>query len=487
MSAVSQIDEITTLFSGEDPMLNHEHKRYADHQVKYLVPINTNSYNNQIIFDTQQLQKTWFNLGSSYLSIPVKISGVGAAAATVEGVPELKTADIDEKSEVCFKQSCLDLLSGVLINLSGNQIVNSTNQMFYNNLRYQLKHDEAYKAHDTDLCAGLDEAKEDLTKIGSGLARPTNSSADNPGLRKRIKNFKARLTKYDSGTKTLQGVFDIPLKYIHSFFEQCDFPMINSSFQLTFLLNTSASVSQYPVGLVPAGTTAPATDGTAAPKIVVERTDELSEPRLYYSDLSWNASQANELWKRLQTPTGIQKKLYYFETELIKLNATTPAGLTTGFNGTISPSVVAPHRVFICSPLPRAWEKSYCNVLPNSVAKLKSVQFTLNNSPVYSRPLESEKEQYEELQREFSNVGSDICPTGWDYEKWRNANRVLVCNFTAHSKDKLINGNSTASIGATLLPADATAVDYYAIIERKKSCVIDMSSTGTKGVVGDSW
>ncbi len=107
---------------------------------------------------------------------------------------------------------------------------------------------------------------------------------------------------------------------------------------------------------------------------------------------------------------------------------------------------------------------------------------------IYSRPLETDREQYDELKDEFVNVGSDIAPAGYGFDKWKNGNSVLCVNFTKHSKDKLINGNSACSISVDIIPHSTNpSVDYYCILERKKSMILNMSSAGTTAVVGDGY
>ena len=180
MTSTSASDEIMSLVKQTEDMSLSAYSEYSDTQVKYLVPINTGSYSQQIVFDTRELMKTWWCPASSYLSLPVRFSSSG-------------TAYTDAKPQICFKESVLNLISGVLINLSGNQIVNSTNQMFYNNLRLKLEHDLSWRQlNDSEWVAGFDDAKVDLTTVGRTL--PTNTSADNAGLSQRIRLFKSRLT-----------------------------------------------------------------------------------------------------------------------------------------------------------------------------------------------------------------------------------------------------------------------------------------------------
>lgn len=478
MSASNAQYEISSLI---DPQPQPDaFSEYADSQTSFLTPINIGSYSSgQINWDLKQWRSKFFVPSSSYILLPLKLRSSGT----------VYTAN----TRLAFKRSVLDLVNGILLQSSGTTILNCNQTMAYNNLMLRLGSDLGWRSlNGDDLMTDFDTFQTDITGVGvssSGFANPnepTNEivtpATQNLGLRNRMIFLKQKCGFTSGAQASLDLIVKLPLKYLHSLFQSLDFPLINNTFLLSLYLNLNTNNTPYPPMCCPLNTGA----ADPAPVITVESVTVdgfiLDNPRFYANLVSFQADATSTISNALRS--GFVKKINFYESELIRLNNNT--ALAQGgqnLNTIISSSVVAPSRVFILTPL--AGTSTSATGISNSSGRFSSIQFTVNNVPVYQIAPQNQYEIYQLLKDEFSNSDSDIAPSGYSYQTWYNGNSVLAVNFTKRMKDRLNTGNESVSIGCNLQTVpNNPSVDIFAIVERKMTLIMRMSESGIEFTVG---
>jgi hypothetical protein len=204
-----------------------------------------------------------------------------------------------------------------------------------------------------------------LGSISTPVAVP--NPGFNAGLNQRIQFFQ-QSSVYTAPTASAAGAFSliakIPLRLLHDFFEQLDFPIINLGFSIQLILRqphnqggltNPSSIQPYnnipplQAGSLygPNGTSTFATWTTGAPAIAYGASVQTGlygqGCRLYYRSIKLNPTE-NEAFKT-KLMRGFTKKIKFISTDIYQ--HTSAVFAKTGNSMVIAPSIVWPLRVWV--------------------------------------------------------------------------------------------------------------------------------------------
>jgi hypothetical protein len=466
---MSDHQEIHNLLSDEQ--YENELSNYSDSQIEYINDFNQGSYNGSIFYDTQPLVSKWVVLRDSWLTLPLQVTSSATAysAATL----------------LSFKNSILSLISGVIIGTSGGQsIVSDNNISIINNIRLLVEKDYDWYLEES---FKLMFDKDRLTTPSSttlGPVAPVNTSSANVGFLTRIQMLKN--TAGIAGTTTWSFCVNIPLRYIHDFFDKMDFPQINNRYQFTFQLNAYSNTALNPFttdSVVPVAqpivTIGAASMGNGA---------TLTSTRLYYKSVKFLPGLNEQLIHKLNS--GYTKKVFFRVTDTYLPNASTTNQTTGTINITPSSASVHPLRVWLLAANTGGLSTSGSSTVVGTFTfpgQFTNCNVQINNTNYYQNALNTPAEQYEILAEQFPGHGhSNRAGSLITYQDFCAGFR-MVCFDVSRLKERLKDPNSMVSVqvNATRAASDgAVACDYYIIIERLAAVTMQFSSTETKLFIG---
>jgi hypothetical protein len=505
--------------------------QFVDSQYVYFPDYNQSNYSSGIIrFDTLACRDQFVIWSDSYLQIPISL---GSSTS-----PSYQYAQADP---VGFKNSVLDMITGVQINSgSGQTLVNDNNVQYINNLRLLLE--TAYDAEVGNL-ADIQFWKNDLppasgllagdwtnganawpnpavynvitpdtnqpvqavtaaTSIVAGSA-PTNTgaywnSAFNEGFSKRVQFFKLNATFAGSSATSWQLIVNIPLKFLHKFFEQLNFPLLNCRWQFNFttpLIAPSttpsalaATYQPFMVGYQDGATTT----AVPAPAAAIGNS-YLTQCRIYYRKVTYGATLNEKLNKMLQQ--GYKKVIEYpvtdFYNSLIAANDASTASRIL----LVSSSTVAPLRVWVLPvPTGQATSSTIPFICPANGAtpgnnEITNANILINNVPYFYNNLVFPREFYTYLQE--NSVASGFSETVGSLISYRDFLNLhnYTCFDVHRLKDRLGDPNEAVTIQLNIqrnASPTGYSVDWLVLVERKQVCVLSISSSGTELAIGSA-
>lgn len=467
-----------------------------------------------IRFDTQPMAGAFWVPSDSWLAIPLTVeSSVGGGSALTEG------------SAVAFKNSVLDLITGVQITTaSGQSIVNDQQSVSYiNNLRLLLESSidsmetnqadiQFFKQIGTNLqypvatgafsygmtgtLAGNDPQRFVYAATGPTSPVLNPNPLFNEGFAQRIKLFKQGASSFTAGRFNM--VVTIPLKFLHPLFAALDFPLINTRFQFTFTtpvrFNSAAAgipSSDYPlmVGVGVGGTTS----STNALRMGIGGDTLLGNTtRIYYRRVTF-ASDANKKVSEMLT-RGYSKTLSYTVLDSYPSLIPTITADTT-ISQLVSSSTVAPLRMWVAF-LPRDAEAQ--NVSPFmpfiSRAVFSQTNCLVNSVPYYSNNLILPREHWQVVEEQTISCGSkDNLGAAIGYQDWLQNYRVICIDLSRY-KERLVNSSEpvnlilNTSISRMFDPRTGTGTDVnmLVLIERAQVIKFTFSSAETSILIGSA-
>lgn len=458
---MSDSSEILSLLSDEQ--YESSINEYTDSQWEFITDYNNGSYSSSsVFFDTQPALNKWVVWKDAYLQVPIQVSSSGTAYA-------------DATILLAMKTSVLSFLSSIQIaTSSGQTIVSDNNVSLINNLRLLVEKEFEWQVEES---GKLMFAKDQLTTPSStavGGTVPANTSTTNIGFLSRIQLFKQQSA---FAGNTFSCVLNIPLRYVHDFFDKMSFPQINSRYQLTFGFSTGSApvmnaFTSDSVGPVVAPTCSIATASTNGVS--------LSNCRLYYKSVKFSPSLNQQLVQKLNS--GYSKKVFYRVTDTY-LPAASEIGQTTGtVQKLISASTVHPLRVWLVSPATTGISASAG--LLSSQAAWTNANIMINNVPYYQNSMNTISEQWTILEDQFPGSGNSNAKGGLlNYSDFINTYRLL-CFDVSRLKDRLSDPNSAVSIQVQATRANATSCDYYYVVERLQAVTFQFNASETKIILG---
>lgn len=305
------------------------------------------------------------------------------------------------------------------------------------------------------------------------------------------------------GIHTFYYVATIPLKLLHDFWQQLNFPIINVGFQLTFNLNQSHGITTQ--GFFPPfqtswnqGRIAGGTDISPRPAIYYGKSEASSGSRLYYRTVKFSPADNARMAEKLTT--GFTKSVKFICTDWIQQN-----NLIDPNSGTmqyqIANSVVHPLRLWV---LPYAVNNNLTTTTDPVTGTAITVagsflqddtyapgvitgyynqtNVLVNNVPYYRQNMQNYQDLWEQLAEQFNpDTGSMI-----RYVDWRNYKRYHCYDLTRLS-ERLQSPTEPVSLIFQGSRADGLPyrLQNYYLIERLNQVTFRFSSSDVAIVVGN--
>jgi hypothetical protein len=437
------------------------------------------------------------------------------------------------------KNSLLSLIQGIQVTDSnGTVIVNeqkgstwvraNLELLLDSSLDFMASNELMYFGHDKNVpreVRGNDRTVIDGAGPSASTAFPENDPRKNPPYANRIAVFRARSAEAGAGPYTRTFIAYLPLRFIHSFFEQMNFPLTQLPLVLQFNINgcgtyTQACPWQCPefsayktLGAVDAtlgavaGGVAPttyseardqaiaavnnatliATDSAAAKpsaeivKGVAERGGSAwtTGPRLFVKSVVLHEKEAQTYIAKAKSKHRHAITYTVADWTLFKPNDNGPTAGVVGVDQLIAPSVVRPSRVWVF-PLDRT--KSAVSLHTSSFpaafsrTQMSNVQMQINNTPFYAQQIKSQYELYKLLQTQMT-AGFGHSPI--TYTEFLNGINPYV--FPLDRSDT-INSNTTCQLQLQCdlsHPTGAVPVtDLWVLIERLETMIFEINESG---------
>lgn len=472
---------------------------------------------------------------------------------------------------LCLRDSILNLICGLIVQTdSGQTIVNETGRLsFINNLRLKIEHSIDWAetfgsmlhfSMDTQAtCSAtgngaapvatasaalggvvpnqnnwVSEFLGDTLLPASGTAAPytaevagTATAAGRPAMAVRNPLFNAGCLKRVqffqqacsftalSGTATaanFQLVAKIPLRLLHDFFEQLDFPIINLGFTFQFALqqyhystNTTyttptATVPTYYGGIPPlqyavvtsGGNILPTSSALGLPPppqiaygtAISSQTGVGSGCRLYYRSVKLSPSDNQAFADRLKR--GFTKKIKFMSTDNFQPSAQIAAGSSNSL--VIAPSIVAPVRVWALLYRTGALTGGVGTYAANNGLQvvhgtMKNANILINNQQYYKNNLQTVDDFWLQLREQFNpTTGSMIT-----YQDFVSRYRYH-CFDLQRLSERLPSKTEPVALVLNFERDDAYggACDLICLIERMNQAQFDFSASDVNITVGSA-
>jgi hypothetical protein len=457
MSDASEIHDLLN-----DERFDTAWSQYADSQLEYISDYNNLSYTSgSINFDLQTIRSKFVCWRDAWLSIPISITSSTGTAYTAASL-------------LAFKQSVLDLIYGVTVSTASSQtIISDTNLSIINNLRLLVEKDSSWLAEEGSSLMFAKDTTE-LVDDAIGITAPGSTSETNGGFKDRI----GWLKQVSAGTDTWTSVINIPLRYIHDFFDKMSFPMVNNQFQFQFLTNfyTQNAFNPFMVNSDTPPDRPLITIGGAA--------NPYQNCRLYYKSITLSGEMQSKMAARLKA--GFTKQVYFRCTDTYLPQGTTEVNVNGGgqLSRLITPNVVHPLRVWLLAPVTGGY--STHSVLGAPRGAFTNANIQVNGSNYYKNNINTPAEWYSILRDQFPGAGDSNTSGGLVAYPEFLGNYRLNC-FDIRRIHERLAPNEAISLSVTAQRADAaggTRFDYYYVVEREQCVTFNISSGSLEITVG---
>lgn len=462
---MADVQEIKQLL---DPITESEFEaddllQYTESQLLYIQDNNNGSYSSgQINFFCTALRNQWVNWRNVSLAIPLTITSSGTAmnAATL----------------LSLKQSITDLIQGISVTTSeGVQIVNeqSNQTVIINRLRQLISTDIDWLTQEgASLMFDLDRLV--LPTATVGITSPVATVAGNTGYATKIGYLKQSVNSGDTTTWSL--VVNIPLRYLHSLWDNMDFPCFNTDFNITFFTNGFAGSNApvfYPLvvdainpGVVPVIAITPNQSPPGTENY------SIGSCRLYYKQVKFGPEVLARIQNKMLSPQGLHRRVYFTLTDLYTPLASEIA-TTSATNRLISSNTVYPTRIWFLAQANAAGPTTAASkpgTLADYTVGYTQLNAKINNRLVYVNNLFSTQEQYEVLKEQMPGYGESSTISGLlPYDRFLSTYR-LMCIDLKRIQGQESNPWQAVSIEVDACPATvggaAVAADLYYIVEK---------------------
>jgi hypothetical protein len=492
---------------------------FSDFQYQFVNDINSGSYaSGQVQFNLTNMGDKFTILRDSYLEIPLSVS------SSVVGTPYTAA------TKIAIKNSLLSLISGLQITTTdGSVIVNEqtgatpiiqnlkllldSNIDWVNSLAQTIH----YEGKDTLTSftyngnTPIDGIDPDITQ---GIA--TTDYTTNYALANRIAIFTIQ-TAAAGNFGTVNGVANafpflalIPLRLLHSVFDQFSFPMVNYPMLMTFNIAGVAGSQYQPftyatavanaginVGAAGAVGATVAINAVTAPATVplvnvspgvTERGYAPGACRLKMKTVKFHSETAKKI--KAHFDKGFTKTIQYTVTDYYKPIASfnLAAGATTGVNQLITNSAIRPVRLW-CLPVPQVGTTpgilSPANTFPGSIGPgyLTQCNIQVNNENYYNNNLQSQYDFYKIIETQQVGAGeSSTSGAQISYADWLCGLNPYVFDL---SRVRQLDVNNPVSlfISATMNTTVTQNFDIIFLVERLMTLTMDVKTSSITSVV----
>lgn len=487
MSDSREIKDLLT-----DQQYNEAVHSYVDSQFEFLNDIQMGNYSaGQVTFDSLSLRDKYIHYHDSYIALPLNIKA---------GTGNIANADI-----VTVKRAVTDFIYGLTLSTgSGSTIVSDANIVTINHIRLLVETEFHYwQESASQLLFSKDRRAVPSVATFGNISVPDPVEADvsipagtnfyaNQGFADRANWFKQACTL---AANTVSTVVFIPLRHIHDFFMQMDFPIINLRLQMSFLLNMYSNGSVVPalggrIATNAGSTTAVAKDlaVTVGAATIPGSNIQLTNCRLYYKTVKYHPEVNMQLAQKLAA--GFTKSIEFRVTDTYLPSASEQAQTGGSITKLVSPSTIRPLRVWLLACPANALSSSAVpstttaatntGLIPLAVytGQFTNANILVNNSRYYNNDLVTAADFYNILKEQFPEDQGLV-----SYSDFLTTYR-LHCFDLTRLKDRLKNPNEACSLQINATRVDAVACDYYFVVERLQRVSLHMSSAESSVVVG---
>jgi hypothetical protein len=463
-------------------------------------------------FNTESQMKNHVVYSESYLVLPIR-------------------ANLATDGRLAVKNSLLSFIQGVQIeSSSGTQICGEMiSTPIINNLRLLIDSSTDFLEGNELMFFGKDKIiEQDISGAGSsvvggtstectsgkGLVSESVNSLLNPTLCSRISVLQKRTVVIAGGVTSRAFIAYIPLKFVHDFFAQMSFPIINLALRITFNIAGVGNYASYnpwtiptfPAHLslgttaVPAAATLPATLAAATPSavfgthavtglatdILTSMQDEFGAnvtPRLILKTVYFRAREAQALHDEIQK--GFSKTIVYRNTNYY----TQPmAGSATGGTGDVSwpfvQGIIRPTRVWVL-PVAKSTLGSASNTFPATIGPnyLSHTNIQLNGNNFYNNEMVTQYDHFREFKKQLIGAStSTACGTPISYSDWVAGINPYCFDL---SRNPTVKSNNLCTLHLTTRIRDQTTklapagdVELIVIVERLQTVTLQVSEGG---------
>lgn len=446
-----EVEQLANLFISD----NDKEIGYTESQLMYLTDINNGAYSTgEVRFDTSTLKEQFILYSEGFLVIPITVTASGGTA-------------FQNTTPVAFRQSVLSLITGMTISMgNGDVIVNEISGLnFINHLRLLTsQHDDEFRT----LAPLLQFYKEEKNSVNNAEFTVTTNTLTgrdatyNSGFANRINSFVASST----WNGTINGYTTdvvIPLKYVHPFFKELNFPVLNMRFMFTF--QTAAYINS-PFNPILS---------TIAAKTVIGGTT-IGAARLYYKKVSLPADLQLKYAKKLEA--GMTKRI-----DFLSLDAPiiVPNNADTTISKQISTNTVKPKRIWVLLFPGGSLTSGVAPLVVNGQLRAATLQVNgmqYNNTAI-NFPYEFWVNLLDQMTNENGQGGLI------SYADFLTNYRIHVWDVSKR-KDAILSLTEAVSLtlNASRNEATPSASDIMFLVERENRIALHFSSSDVRVLVG---
>lgn len=472
---------------------------YADIQYCFVNDNNNNNYSNgQVQFNLTSTGNKFQILRDSYLVLPLTITSSNTAYTGFAA------------NKIAIKNSLVSLIQGLTITTAdGTSIVAEQGSTpIINNLKVLLDSSiDFYNSSGQQLHFG---GKDTNTTPANGnslqpwnvtTGSPTIDVTSNQGLMNRISCFQSTST-FNAGSFSF--IAYIPLRFIHSFFDMCSFPLVNMPLLITFNIAGTTSYSQHQpftcatqqangyVDDAGAATAIAAVAASSAPVVTITPSaDERGTGfipgscRIYLKTVTFNAKTASAIASKIQT--GFTKYIDFTTSDLYILGnqTVTAANSYQTVNYQITSASVRPRRVWVL-PVTTGTLTSAANTFPASIGNyvFSQVNLAINSQNYYQSNLQSQYEMYKILAEQMVGCDCSSCEGAHiSYVDYLNGMNPL-CLDISRLKQLDLNNPCQLQLQANIKSkSGTTAYDLVCVVERSVTLKLNFSSAGVRSTI----
>lgn len=468
MSDESQLVELQKPEPEDEPLFRNK-------QLEYVPQVGNPAISNgqsRITFTFQDVKDHFISLKDAWISIPVTVTYASA------------DANATTNHMYAVKQSLLSLVNSVRVTTVNNasildyekdlQISANLRLLLENNPDYlrsiasmiQFDKDYPHENAEIDSYTGNNLQNPEQKEYTSGGDANVRNPNHNLGFMKRRKFLLEDLAS--RVTTDVKFIAKIPLKLIHDFFFQLDFPIYYPNIKIEFEFNVGASSfkpicrGQLAGGTVDKAYTASLTTG--------------QEPKLYYHRVEIPDELGASIAQKVED--GFEKVIKYRKYNVVDRK---PTGGVNEYD--ISTDSTSTRRIF--GLLYPAAAVGAANIVDGdaypspllTVGKLEDANCWIHKQRQFDRDISGDAERWAHLSAEFPFSDSNDGPI--DYNEFVKRYNILCMNVTR--KQNLLNKDSSTTVRVKATPSTAGEIQW--IVEEERLLKLKYGSKGLTRVL----
>ena len=447
-------------------------KSFAESQSEWISDINNGNYSDgRVKFDNDTLTSQ-YNL-HDMVSLPLRIT------------PESGT--FSANPQLAAKGSILSAIRGIHVSTgSGTTIIDEKDSLeFSSHLALLLENSQDWAiSNGAQLCWAKDRAFDNVfsglitkaaienpkTAMYTGAVSATANSLNdkyNVGFVERNRALLDQAIE-NNGTYVADksAGFDvtvyIPLRYIHSFFEQLDFPLINVRLHISLYLNLTGTSSEYLpfcLGTLPAGTVETGT-GVKVGLIPGEQC------RLYYRRVLFKASENHAVVDKLSSG-GFKKVITYSSFEINKSFKNISG--TSSFTHKVHDGIRNAKRVWaLVFPAGSVDGNKWPSPIMTGPYGLIDVNIRVNNTKQFANEFKTLQELWNELKKAMppALAGKDTA-SQLTFSDFVKTHRIHCFDISRYHNNLQGKANDHVRIEVNAKVTTNAAVDIVYLVERE--------------------